>query len=233
MLVKVVQPPPPQPLPDGLSFDKPLYHLRINREKTIILWLKADAKVVGDSIIAGIISENSEIVVKGGGRCRLHKTDVPGVSIGRCRVTGRQLKARGDLTAQVEGIHPAQTRIIVEDRESPPGIRLDAKPREKDFGSLRYQWEPNIDKPQLVEIGAKHPSIRKYLGEPINGDYPGIDSPSYRVILAEVIAEAVAFSLLKKKFSREGEKGKLDFDSVELYYHKEFSKYLSIAHKLV
>jgi hypothetical protein len=228
VLVKVVQPQPPPELPNGLSFDKPLYHLRVNKEKALILWLKADAKVVGDSLIAKILSDNSEIVIKGGG-CRLHTTDTPGVFVGRCMVIGRQLKAKGDIIAQIEGFNPARTCAIVEDKPS-EGIRLNANLVEKDFGSLRYKWD-NEDKPQLLEIGAKHPSIRRYLGEPINGAYPNIGSPLYHAVLAEVIAEALAFSLLKKCFKREGEKW--DYDFASRNYHMYFSKYISIAHKIV
>ena len=61
--------------------------------------------------------------------------------------------------------------------------------------------------------------------------YPGIDSPLYHTVLAEVIAEALAFRILEKQFKREGQEGMLDYTSTDAYYHKHFSEFLSIAHK--
>ena len=77
VLVKVVEPPPPPPVPDGLTFEKPLYHLQINKEKTLVLRLKTAMKPT-DSMVAEITSDHPEIVVKGGGRCKLHETDMAG-----------------------------------------------------------------------------------------------------------------------------------------------------------
>ncbi len=82
-----------------------------------------------------------------------------------------------------------------------------------------------------MKIGAKHPSIRKYLGNLSGEKYPGINSPLYHTVLAEVIAEALSFHILEKMFKKEGQEGMLDYASVDSYYHKYFSKYLNIAHK--
>ena len=228
--VKVVEPPPPPPPPDGLTFEKPLYHLQINREKTLTLRLKATTKST-DSVIAEITSDHPEIVVKGGGRCRLHEVVPPGVYTGHCRVLGRQLKARGEITARVKEFSSAQTRVIVEEYKEPPsGVKLKFEPVEDDFGTLRYKWDSKS--PYLLNIGARHPTIRRYLGTPTDqGGYPGIDSPLYHTVLAEVIAEALAFRILEKQFKKEGDKGMLDYTSADSYYHKHFSEFLSITHK--
>ena len=120
VLVKVVKPPPPPTLPEGLSFDKPLYHLRINKEKTLTLWLKT-AKLETPTM-AEITSDHPEIVIKGGGKCQLHETDTPGVLLGKCRIVGRRLKEKGDITAKVEGFGFAQTRATVEEFDSTPSF---------------------------------------------------------------------------------------------------------------
>lgn len=228
--VKVVEPLPPPPPPDGLTFEKPLYHLQINREKTLTLRLKATTKPT-DSVIAEITSDHPEIVVKGGGRCRLHEVVPPGVYTGHCRVLGRQLKAKGEITARVEEFSPTQTHVIVEEHKEPPsGVKLKFEPVEDDFGTLRYKWDNK--NPYLLNIGARHPTIRRYLGIPTDqGRYPGIDSPLYHTVLAEVIAEALAFRILEKQFKKEGDKGMLDYTSTDSYYHKHFSEFLSITHK--
>jgi hypothetical protein len=214
---------------NGLSFEKPLYHLQINKEKTLVLRLKPAAKL-DNQIQAEIISDHpAEIVVKGGGKCLLRETDNPIVLAGNCKIVGRQLKAKGSITARVKGFDHAHTQVIVEEREQPPsGVKLKFDPIEDDFRPLRYKWDEKD--PYLMLIGAKHPSIRKYLGEPTEQGYPGLNSPLYHAVLAEVIAEASAFRILEKQFAQENDK-KLDYTDTDSYYHKHFSEFLTITHK--
>ena len=228
--VKVIDQPPPLVLPEGLSFEKPKYHLQINKPKKIAIWLKTSDKIE-IPLRVQITSDYTEVIVKGGGSCRFIGTDIPGVFSGHCTILGRQLKAKARITAQVKGFTNAETSVVVEERNPPSGINLKFKPVEENFGSVRYKWD--IKNPYLLLVGAKHPSIRKYLGEPSEEKYPGIDSSLYHTVLAEVISEALAFRILEKKFKKEGDDGKLDFESTDLYYHKEFSEFLTIAHTLL
>lgn len=228
VLVKVIEPPVRPELPNGLSFEKPLYHLRINKEKVLILRLKNVIKP-DNRIIAEIVSDHSEIVIKDGGICELHKTGTPGVFIGKIRVLGRQLKVRAEVIARMGRFQPAKTVVIVEERQPVSGIKFKFEPVEDDFGSVRYKWDDKTL--YLLRIGARHPSIRRYLGIPTEKGYPGIDSPLYHTVLAEVIAEALAFRILEKQFKREGQEGMLDYASTDAYYHKHFSEFLSVAHR--
>lgn len=232
LLVKVIEQPPPPPappVPNGLTFEEPLYHLRVNKEKPLVLRLKNTSKL-GSPIIAEIASDHPEVVVKGGGRCQLRETDIPGVVAGNCRILGRQLKAKGTITARVKGNEPAYTRVVVDDR---PQSRIEWKfePEDVDFSPVRYRVDDKI--PYRLIIGAKHPSIRKYLGIPTEGKYPGIDSLLYHAVLAEVIAEAFAFDLLERQFKRDGQEGMLDYTSTDSYYHKHFSEFLRISHEIL
>ena len=228
VLVKVVEPPPPFELPEGLSFDKLLYHVKINKEKTLTLWLKTKTEL-DNSIIAEVSSDHPEVVVKGGGMCELRATNVPRILKGKINVFGRQLQAKGTVTARVRGFECAQTSIIVEEREPKSGVKLKFEPRDEDFGIVRYKWDDKD--PNLLLIGAKHPSVGKYLGQPNEQGYPGIDSSLYHTVLAEIIAEALAFKILEIKFKSEGQEGMLDFYSTDSYFHKDFSDFLIIAHK--
>jgi hypothetical protein len=226
VLVKVVESPPPAALPEGLAFDKQVYRLGVNKEKTLILWLKTPGS--SDPVIAQITSDHPEIVIKGGAKCELRKTVTPDVLMGKCRIVGRQLKARGHITARTEGFNPAETRIVVEERER-SGLKLQIEPVEESFGSVRYKWDDR--NPYLLKIGAEHPSIRRYLGEPTEYGYQNSESPLYHSVLAEVVAEALAFDLLERQFKSEGQQGMLDYTSVDNYYHKHFSDFLAVAHK--
>lgn len=231
VLVRVVEPSPPAPVPEGLSFEKTRYHIQINKEKTLVLRLKTSAQT-NYPVIAEITSDHPEIVVKGGGRCKLQETDALGLRDGQFRVLGRQLKATGNIAARLEGFEPAYTNVEVGEHGEPPGgLQLRFKPDERNFGVVRYKWDDND--PYLLLIGASHPSIRRYLGQPTERGYPGVDSPLYHAVLAEVIAETLAFRLLSIHFRRDGQQGMLDYDSTDLYYHKQFSEFLSIAHKIL
>jgi len=231
VLVKVIEPPPPPSLPEGLSFEKPLYHLRINKEKTLTLWLRTNNKIES-CVIAEITSKHPDIAVKGGGKCQLRETGTPGILKGNCRVVGRQLKAKGILTARLEGFPVAQTHIVVLEREQPPsGVKLKFQPVEDDFGPVRYKWDDKD--PYLLLIGARHHSVRRYLGKPTEQGYPGLNSSLYHAVLAEIIAEALAFYILEKQFKKEGQDGMLDFPSTDAYYHKHFSEFLNISHRIL
>jgi hypothetical protein len=47
-----------------------------------------------------------------------------------------------------------------------------------------------------------------------------------------VIAEALAFKILKTEFKKKGQGGGLlDYTGTEYYFHKHFSDFLAIAHK--
>ena len=106
----------------------------------------------------------------------------------------------------MEGFNAISANIIVEERDK-SGIRFEFIPTEEDFGILRYKWDL-VNKAKLF-IGAKHPSIRRYLGESVNDQYPGIDSPLYYSVLAEVIASALAFEILKRNLSGKEKKESL------------------------
>jgi hypothetical protein len=204
-----------------------MYYLRINKDKTLILNLKTHKKI-DSKIIVAIVSSNPKIVVKGGGNCTLYKTNNPEVLRGKVMIQGRELKVRGEIIAKLREFVSAKTNVIVEEHKSTSGIKFTFDPVEDNFGSVRYKWE----NPYVLKIGAEHPSVRKYLGHLTeDGKYPGINDSVYHALLAEIIAEALAFNILEKKFKKEGQEGMLDYTSTDLYYHKEFSEFLEITHK--
>lgn len=125
---------------------------------------------------------------------------------------------------RLKDFNPAQTQVLVEEYEDIGRIFKPPEPIEEDFSPLRYKWETD----ELLRIGAKHPTIRRYLGIlDEEGEYSKISSPHYRLVLAEVVAEALAFKMLEKRFRKAG----LSYEDVDLYYHKDFSDFLSIAHR--
>ena len=228
LYVDVVEPSLPPELPPGLSFDKPIYHLKVNKEKTLYLYLSSGNNSLNEHE-AEVISDRREIVVKGGRKCILRKTSDSGIFVGKCHVLGRRSKVKGGISASVHGFQPAHTNVAVEDKEPRGHIKFQFSPDEDDFGSVRYKWDD--EHPYVLKIAAKHPSIRQYLGIPEGENYPGIDSRLYHGILAEVVAEALAFNILERQFRTEGQGGMLDYTTVDTHYHKHYSEFLTICHQ--
>jgi hypothetical protein len=158
-------------------------------------------------------------------------TATPGVFTGKVRALGRASKVKAVITAEIPDFGSAQTKVIVEEKEADGRIALNIEPDEEDFGSVRYKWDPPDS--YNLKIGARHPSIRKYLGEPIEDYYPGRNDPLYHCVLMEVIAEALAFKILEKQFKAEGQLGMMDYWSMDTHYHKHYSEFLSVSHKYV
>ncbi len=226
LIARVIEPDPEPDVPVGLTFEKPKYHLIFCREKNLQLRLKTDA-IISDAINCDVRSNHKEIIIKGGNRFQLKETKKKGIFTANIKVVGRQLKAKGKIEAYIIGLQPAKCDVIVEEREPESGIRLEFEPIEEDFGALRYKWhEGNL---YHMFIGGKHPSVRKYLGEYSEDGYPGINSPLYHAVLAEIIAEALAFKILEKQCKRE--QGNLDYASIDLYYHRNLTDFLKITHK--
>ena len=227
--VHVIEPPLVPQIPIGLSFDRASYEIQVNKEKSAFLFLNTSISI-GDQVTLEIISSHPDIVIRGGGKCELHRSPGTNLLKGICRLEGRQLKARGVITANLLNFPQAQARVLVGDKEPKSGIRFTFDPVEEDYLQSRYQWDQKD--PFHLKIGALHPSIRRYLGELQNNDYPGKNSPLYHTVLAEVISEALTFRILEKDFTRKGQDAKfLDFAQTDFYYHRHFSDFVKVAHK--
>jgi len=118
----------------------------------------------------------------------------------------------------------AEAELVAKD---PPGVSIKIKLVDIDLKSQRSRWVGNV-----LEIAVRHPSIRRYLGLVSEG-FPGQRQKHFRLLLAEVVADAVvrkALSSLEREGEYEGEDADWDFYYSE--YHKMLSKFLPRAHEL-
>jgi len=112
---------------------------------------------------------------------------------------------------------------------APPlsGVELKIKLEDIDHGNQRYRWRQNV-----LEIAARHPSLRRYLGDSQKG-FPGQELAHFRVLLAEVVADAVCQRLVGQIVRASPEDFEnADWDEYYAIYSKYMTAFLPKAHKL-
>ena len=122
----------------------------------------------------------------------------PGAILGRLSDLGAQ-KAGPERSRSPCASSPLRCRTMTPHR--PRSRRASGSTRRRlsygledvDHGALRYRWNKNV-----LEIGARHPSLQRYLG-PKSEQYPGQDRLHFRVLLAEVVAEAPLLEALARE----------------------------------
>lgn len=131
--------------------------------------------------------------------------------------------ASGLLTARVNG-QEATVNLI---GTNPKGTGISIKLEDIDLGNQRYSWRNNV-----LEIAAKHPSLQRYLGPKSDG-FPGQEKQHFRVIVAEIVADAVCSKILEKREAS----GQYDGEECDWnFFYAEWSKlmtdFLPLAHSL-
>ena len=110
----------------------------------------------------------------------------------------------------------------------PPGTGMSFSLEDIDMVNQRYRWKND----QLM-IAARHPSLKRYLGSK-EEEFPGQNKRHFRVLLGEIVADAVCARLLRHKIQTKPE----DYEDADWdTYYSEFSRYMTrflpIAHKLI
>ena len=127
------------------------------------------------------------------------------------------------LTAKLRD-HTATADIFA---EPPRGIGIKIKLEPHDFGNDRSRWRHNV-----LELAAKHPSLSRYLG-PESENFPGQDSQHFRLLIAEVVADAVCGKKISVR-ERDGEyeDEERDWNFYSAVHSELMTQFLPIAHKL-
>ena len=150
-----------------------------------------------------------------------------GVGIAMATLTVSVLDDDADpatLTARL-GDEEAETEL----RALPPaGAGIVIRLEDVDHGAFRYRWNKNV-----LEIAARHPSLKPYLGPKSEG-FPGQDELHFRVLVAEVVAEALCARRLQGNI----EANPSDFETMSWDdYYRHFSdlksRFLPKAHRLM
>ncbi len=108
------------------------------------------------------------------------------------------------------------------------GAALKIKLEDIDLGNQRYRMRNNV-----IEIAARHPSLRRYLGSQAEG-FPGQDEPQFRVLTAEIVADAVCADIVGRNAAANPKSyANADWDQYYAEYSEYMTKFLPIAHKIV
>lgn len=96
-----------------------------------------------------------------------------------------------------------------------------------DLANQRYRLKNNH-----LEIAARHLSLRRYLGSRADG-FPGQEDERFRVLIAEIVAEAVCADVISRSAELNPEAYvNADWDRYYAEYSEYMTKFLPIAHKI-
>ena len=145
-----------------------------------------------------------------------------GVSIGEFTVRSDGTEAQGTITVTVGELSAtAELRAV-----QSPGAGLKIQLEDIDLVNQRYRWRQNV-----LEVAAKHKSLARYLGSPPK--FAGQESKHFRVLLAEIVADAVCAKLLEQNIQANPEDyEEADWHTYYADYGKLMTRFLPIAHEL-
>ncbi len=176
---------------DEHIFDKPFefehdqYTVREGSRKSLTLFAKYPDLIAERTRVNVISTDSGGIPVRGA--CDLIPITGSNYARGEVVVQGRKLNAKAQISATVNG---SKAETLVKVLQKPPeGIPLRFELKDEDFGNFRARWSDSEGQPNLLLISAQHKSLSRYLGPAPK--FEGQNEPHFRVILAEIIAEAV------------------------------------------
>ncbi len=205
-----------------LEFQSKRYRVRTNTRKRIRLLAPSD--------IVRNEGGKFDLELKGtgyeySGSTELRINRILDVAIADLRVSAsRDDLEPGRLIARL-GPHSAETEIMA---ALPEGTGITIKLEDVDHGAYRYRWKKNV-----LEIAARHRSLSRYLG-PKSDQFPGQEERQFRVLLAEIVSDAVCSQVLRHNIeTNAADYQDADWDQYYAEFSEYMAKFLPRAHELV
>ena len=204
----------------GLQFEKKRYRMRTDQKQKKIRLLAPIHLVPRPTPVR--VEVDSEHFVLSGQQVLQPSEDLH-VALCDLSVTSDGKETSASLLAR---FGDAEATAIV--TSAPPlGANMKIKLEDIDLANQRYRWRQNV-----LEIAARHPSLRRYLGESQQG-FPGQESKHFRLLLAEVVADAVCALLVGRTVRTSPEEFEdADWDAYYALYSKYMTGFLPKAHQL-
>ena len=218
---------------DQLEFEHKAYKIREGKSKTLRLYAQYPELVTGEAPATVVSSSPEDIVVRG--KTRLTPVEGTNYAAGDVVVEARrQLAGQVTLTATANDVEcRARIRVVQEEAH---GVPLKIEVKDKPLYGFRAQWADAEGKPNLLEISSRHLSVKRYLGAA--PEYAGQDTPMCRLLIAEIVAEAVC----RRTLARQAANRRWEFDwarsqdteaiadSVIVHFNRLMEQFLPVAH---
>lgn len=219
-----------------LEFEHSHYKIKDGSSKIVRLFAKHPEIVNSEVEVSVDSSDTLHLPVKG--KCVLVPVHGSNYACADVSIEARGLKHEQITLAVKLGENEASAKVKIIQREE-AGIPLKIEFTNEDFGNYRARWGDNEGRPYLLQISARHPSIKRYLGSA--PEYIGRDSVHFRAILAEIVAE----SICRKSLSLESKQhawlfqwanykdDNLILDSVLSELQKRMKEFLPVSHQIM
>jgi hypothetical protein len=175
-----------------LEFECKEYFVRLGSRRSLRIFAKYPEVVAEESPVEVLSAESEKVAVRG--KCVVVPVADSNYADGAVVVEGRTLKARTTVSAEVNGRTATTVVKVIDKPEDKQAIPIDIQIMDEDYGNFRARWADREGKPHLLLISARHKSLSRYLGS--SPTFPGQDSPLFRVLIAEIVAESVCRKVL-------------------------------------
>jgi len=146
-----------------------------------------------------------------------------GIAVANITVVTDLQEAEATTLTACLGSHKVQAEIVT---QPPIGTKIEIKIKDIDSGSYRSQWNGSV-----LEIAARHPALSRYLGS--GPEFAGQDSPLFKIILAEIVADAVCRKIVGYNIEADPEEyDEADWDSFYAEYSELMTRFSPLTHKL-
>lgn len=191
-----------------LEFERTEYSVKQGSQKSLRLFAKYP-EVVAEETKVKFYTDDNRVAVRG--HCILTPVAGTNYAEGTVTVEGRTLKSKTTIIAEVNGRRATTLVKVVDKPKQDRTVPIEFEIRDEDYGNFRARWADHEGKPHLLLISAKHKSLARYLG-PENENFPGQDTPLFRVLIAEIVAESVC----RKALTMEAKERPFDFPWADL-----------------
>tara|TARA_B100000686_G_scaffold346160_1_gene432226 strand:+ start:1583 stop:3781 length:2199 start_codon:yes stop_codon:yes gene_type:complete len=204
-----------------LTFQHNRYSLKANKRKKVRLL--APIETAPERTPVNVTTDGPKIMVSG------HTDLIPredlGVAIAEFEIkVGDATHGTNEkMTAEMTGERTQAEISIVPFVDASVSISI----ADLDLGVQRYSFTDG-----RIEIAGRHKSLERYLGLP-QDNFPGQNRSRFRVLIAEIVAEAVCSHIMRnKQVANPHEYTDADWDSYYYEFNALMSRFLPIAHKV-
>ena len=206
---------------DGLCFERSRYLVRTDKKRKRVrllapLDLVSNATPFEAEIVGRGFTAHGEHILRPDANLRVALCDFT-------IKTTQEDAATAQLFTRMNG-RQALVNLVT---TTPPGTGMSFGLEDIDLGNFRSKW-----KKDRLEIAARHPSLARYLGPKSEG-FPGQEKRHFRVLLGEIVADAVCYRLLSQKIQANPEDYEnADWDMFYFEFSQHMTRFLPIAHRL-